>query len=181
MEQIQLEPERSRQIRNARRGQAWGQFQTLVGVMDVIWGELLLVPIVVGYMNLEVLDGVILTPGVSLPVVPTRTITAHDIVPLQRNGPAECDISLMHMLGERDCVVVALNNLAGDEQYSRHGMAALEARFASGDMPSQLICRAISPLRQQLLPEVRLFVGAHDALTVYIEYMYTGLNGHKCG
>ena len=172
MDFLRADPDRARQIRclplhngAARRG-CTTELQTLVGLMIVILRGLLVVTKRGGYMDLEVLDGVILTPGVSLLVVPTRTITTHDVVPLQRNGPAECDISLMLNLGQRDCVVVALNNLAGHDQFSRRGMAALEARFRSGDMPCELICRAMqsgkSPYAGRVLQDL---VGSYDVFT----------------
>jgi hypothetical protein len=86
-----------------------------------------------GFINIEVLDGICLTEGVPIPTVPVRIVTAHGgPIPLQRNGPIECDVSLMPDVGKRDCPVVALNNLVGHPQYSRGKMAEFKHGSCSG-------------------------------------------------
>jgi hypothetical protein len=97
-----------------------------------------------------VLDGICLTEGVPIPTVSVRIVTAHEgPIPLQRNGPIECDVSLMRDVGKRDCPIVAMNNLVGHAQYSREKLAEFNAKFANGDMPvahlAQIIGQGKSP------------------------------------
>ena len=103
-----------------------------------------------GFINIEVLDGICLTEGVPIPTVPVLSLTDHGgPIPLQRNGPIECDISLMRDVGKRDCPIVAMNNLVGHAQYSREKLAGFNAKFANGDMPvaqlAQIIGQGKSP------------------------------------
>ena len=54
---------------------------------------------------------------------------------LRHNGVIECPMSEMPDVGERDCMIVALNMPVGHAQYSREKLARINARLGVGDMP----------------------------------------------
>jgi hypothetical protein len=113
-----------------------------------------------GFMRLDVYDGLI-EKGHEVKRLPVCEPPGPEIVPLHRNGVVECDISLMSEVGERDCAVVAMNNAVGHPQYSRKAMAQFQPAFEKGDMPVNLLVRAISRESPYVGQECKQLTGSY--------------------